>query len=83
VTNAALKYFTTSGGVITGISTPAVNLTSSSGGSNTITPGSISSAYTTTLPPQGIICPYCEQPNEVLWPMDVGLTTIPKKQASK
>jgi DNA-directed RNA polymerase subunit RPC12/RpoP len=32
---------------------------------------------------QGVTCPYCEQPTEVLWPMDAGLTTIPGKQASK
>ena len=30
--------------------------------------------------PQGVTCPYCEETNEVLWPMDAPLTTIPRKQ---
>lgn len=30
--------------------------------------------------PQSVTCPYCEQPNEVLWPMETGFTTIPERR---
>jgi hypothetical protein len=30
--------------------------------------------------PQPVTCPFCGEPNDVKWPMDTGLTTIPTKQ---
>ena len=31
--------------------------------------------------PQGITCPFCEQSNEVMWPVNTQLTTIPNRKA--
>ena len=28
---------------------------------------------------QGVTCPFCAATNHVMWPMDTGFTTIPKK----
>jgi phage FluMu protein Com len=33
--------------------------------------------------PQGVTCPFCRDANELMWPMDTGFTTIPKKQTPK
>jgi hypothetical protein len=30
--------------------------------------------------PRGVTCPFCAGYNEVMWPMDTSITTIPKKQ---
>jgi DNA-directed RNA polymerase subunit RPC12/RpoP len=30
----------------------------------------------------GVTCPFCGEQNEVMWPMDTGLTTIPEKRNS-
>ena len=30
--------------------------------------------------PQSVTCPHCEEPNEVMWPMDTTFTTIPKRR---
>ena len=32
--------------------------------------------------PQSVTCPFCEELNEVKWPMDTGFTTIPKKPSA-
>jgi|SRR5215472_17808765 len=31
--------------------------------------------------PQRITCPFCEQSNEVMWPVNTQLTTIPNRKA--
>ena len=33
--------------------------------------------------PQGVTCPFCAESNDVMWPMDMGFTTIPTKQEPK
>lgn len=32
--------------------------------------------------PQGVTCPFCGEANDVLWPMDTAVTTIPKNQSA-
>jgi DNA-directed RNA polymerase subunit RPC12/RpoP len=41
--------------------------------------GSYSSAKEVS---RGVTCPYCGETNNVRWPMDNGVTTIPQKQSA-
>jgi hypothetical protein len=29
--------------------------------------------------PHSVTCPFCGEPNEVMWPMDAGFSTIPER----
>jgi len=37
----------------------------------------------TTAGQQGVMCPFCGEPNQVSWPRDTAFTTIPETRSLK